>query len=370
MPRAAAATSLARRGRDGHHDIGVDLAALVPLGELDRVAGDQRRRARAARAGSARWCATPRGHRASRAAGARASVRNKIDQTLVEFVHAQRCPAFRRKSTRLSALGGWRPTQPTLTLEVSTQGEAAMLSVVVVGAGHIGSTIASFPRRERRLSGDGARPVVSGALAALPKHPAITGQLGDAGDHDALVGCLDGAFAVLSAAPYHQTVRIAEAARVDAKVHYLDLTEDVASTRVVRALAAGAETAFIPQCGLAPGFISIVAADLAARFDDAARRAPARRRAAEISVERPELQPDVVHRRGDQRVLRAVRSHRRRATAPHPRAGGVRELLPGWRDLRGVQHVRRSRDRCARRWRARCATSTIAPSAIPAMPRS
>ena len=140
-----------------------------------------------------------------------------------------------------------------------------MLSVVVVGAGHIGSTIASFLAD----SGDYRVTVLDRcerSLAALPKHPAIRPRVGDAGSHDTLVGCMDGAFAVLSAAPYHQTVKIAEAARV-ARVHYLDLTEDVASTRVVKALAVGAETAFIPQCGLAPGFISIVAADLAARFD-------------------------------------------------------------------------------------------------------
>ena len=141
-----------------------------------------------------------------------------------------------------------------------------MWSVVVVGAGHIGSTIASFLAD----SGDYRVTVLDRcerSLAALPKHPAIRAQVGDAGDHEALVGCLDGAFAVLSAAPYHQTVKIAEAARA-ARVHYLDLTEDVASTRVVKALSDGADTAFIPQCGLAPGFISIVAADLAARFDE------------------------------------------------------------------------------------------------------
>jgi saccharopine dehydrogenase-like NADP-dependent oxidoreductase len=58
---------------------------------------------------------------------------------------------------------------------------------------------------------------------------------------------------------------IAEAACA-AGTHYLDLTEDVASTRRVKELAAGATTAFIPQCGLAPGFVSLVAYDLAARF--------------------------------------------------------------------------------------------------------
>jgi saccharopine dehydrogenase-like NADP-dependent oxidoreductase len=50
-------------------------------------------------------------------------------------------------------------------------------------------------------------------------------------------------------------------------VHYLDLTEDVATTRMVKDLAEGASTAFIPQCGLAPGFISIVAHDIARGFD-------------------------------------------------------------------------------------------------------
>ncbi len=41
----------------------------------------------------------------------------------------------------------------------------------------------------------------------------------------------------------------------------------MASTRRVTQLAADAACAFIPQCGLAPGFITIVAHDLARRFD-------------------------------------------------------------------------------------------------------
>ena len=49
--------------------------------------------------------------------------------------------------------------------------------------------------------------------------------------------------------------------------HYLDLTEDVATTRKVEQLATNAKSAFIPQCGLAPGFISIVAQDLTKHFD-------------------------------------------------------------------------------------------------------
>jgi len=62
------------------------------------------------------------------------------------------------------------------------------------------------------------------------------------------------------------TGNVAEAAAL-AGVHYLDLTEDVAVTKKVKALAEGARSAFIPQCGLAPGFISFVAFDLAKHFE-------------------------------------------------------------------------------------------------------
>ncbi len=47
----------------------------------------------------------------------------------------------------------------------------------------------------------------------------------------------------------------------------LDLTEDVECTRRVKALAERAETAFIPQCGLAPGFITIITYELARHFE-------------------------------------------------------------------------------------------------------
>ncbi len=140
-----------------------------------------------------------------------------------------------------------------------------MHNVVVVGAGHIGSTIASF----LAATGDYRVTVLDrseAALASLPNEAGIQRRICDVADDAALLTSMEGAFAVLSAAPYHQTVRIADAARRSG-VHYLDLTEDVASTRIVRALAEGGDTAFIPQCGLAPGFISIVASDLASRFE-------------------------------------------------------------------------------------------------------
>ena len=72
---------------------------------------------------------------------------------------------------------------------------------------------------------------------------------------------------MVNALPYHLAADAARAAR-QARCHYFDLTEDVAATREIRALAEGADTAFMPQCGLAPGFIGIVAHHLAQGFDE------------------------------------------------------------------------------------------------------
>ncbi len=72
--------------------------------------------------------------------------------------------------------------------------------------------------------------------------------------------------AVISSLPFYCNEVVAKAAR-EAGIHYFDLTEDVAVTRAVRDIAAGARTAFVPQCGLAPGFISIAANELIQHFD-------------------------------------------------------------------------------------------------------
>ena len=138
-----------------------------------------------------------------------------------------------------------------------------MKDVIVIGAGHIGSTIAQM----LGATGDYQVTLADRDEGQIAAAPGVSPLILDAADGPALRAAMAGKFAALSAAPYHLTVQAAEAAKA-AGTHYLDLTEDVASTRRVRALAKGAKTAFIPQCGLAPGFISIVAADLARRFDE------------------------------------------------------------------------------------------------------
>jgi saccharopine dehydrogenase-like NADP-dependent oxidoreductase len=140
-----------------------------------------------------------------------------------------------------------------------------MKDVVVIGAGKIGATVAGL------LASTGDYQVTLAdrspeALGCLDRDERIRVAAADVEDSSKLVDLLNGQFAVLNAAPFHLTTVIAEAARA-AHTHYLDLTEDVASMRRVRELAADASAAFIPQCGLAPGFVSIVAFDMAKRFE-------------------------------------------------------------------------------------------------------
>ncbi len=142
--------------------------------------------------------------------------------------------------------------------------DAATWQVGIVGAGTIGRTIAALLEASPAY-----RPVVLDRDAAaldLLARDGIDTRPTDVGDEDALRAALSGLDAVISAAPYFLTPAIAGAASA-VGAHYLDLTEDVASTRAVRALAEGARTAFVPQCGLAPGFVGIVGADLARSFD-------------------------------------------------------------------------------------------------------
>ena len=144
--------------------------------------------------------------------------------------------------------------------------EVDMTQILLMGAGKIGAMIAELLAR----TGDYEVTVADRDAAGLERmglnNPAIKTLVLDVTHQDALRKALAGKYAVLSACPFNVTPLIATAAK-EAGVHYFDLTEDVESTRIVKELAKNAATAFVPQCGLAPGFISIVAYDLAKRFD-------------------------------------------------------------------------------------------------------
>ena len=71
--------------------------------------------------------------------------------------------------------------------------------------------------------------------------------------------------AIVSAAPYYLNKTIAQACAHFGK-SYFDLTEDVDTANFVRGLAAESRSTFMPQCGLAPGAINIIASGLAHSF--------------------------------------------------------------------------------------------------------
>jgi saccharopine dehydrogenase-like NADP-dependent oxidoreductase len=138
-----------------------------------------------------------------------------------------------------------------------------MTRVLLLGAGNIGIAIAELLLD----TGDFDLCVADRedtALGGLPKE-AKTRSV-DVNDPASLRTALFGMDVVINALPYYLSLPIARAAR-ELCVHYFDLTEDVATAREIRELAKGANNIFAPQCGLAPGFISIAAHDVAARFE-------------------------------------------------------------------------------------------------------
>ncbi len=80
---------------------------------------------------------------------------------------------------------------------------------------------------------------------------------------------MSGCDSVISALSYHFNPLIAEVA-LEGGLSYFDLTEDIETAHRVRHLADRAVTGqiFMPQCGLAPGFISIVAYHLTQQFEE------------------------------------------------------------------------------------------------------
>jgi saccharopine dehydrogenase-like NADP-dependent oxidoreductase len=139
-----------------------------------------------------------------------------------------------------------------------------MTPLILLGAGKIGETIAHLLQE----SGDYALTVADQDPARLAPIAAlgVPTKLADFNAAPALAALIRGHAMVISACPYYLTPLIAQAA-VAAGAHYFDLTEDVASMRRVQALAADSATALVPQCGLAPGFISILAHALTRKFD-------------------------------------------------------------------------------------------------------
>jgi saccharopine dehydrogenase-like NADP-dependent oxidoreductase len=145
-----------------------------------------------------------------------------------------------------------------------------MNSVLILGAGKIGALISGLLGESAAYQVQLADVDAAAAEGVVRAHALSNVQAVrlDATDVAALRTHLKQrpADAVVSSLPYHCNAAVAGVAR-EVGMHYFDLTEDVEVTRQVSALARGAASTFVPQCGLAPGFISIAGGELIRHFD-------------------------------------------------------------------------------------------------------
>lgn len=155
-----------------------------------------------------------------------------------------------------------------------------MKSVLVLGGGKVGKSTAEM----LLACGRGAYRVTLAdrdeanlreaegnlkRLAGLTAHKAeFACKVVDAGKREAVREALKGHEYVVCMLPFNLVSVVAEEAAAQG-AHYFDVTEDVRATDAVKALAAkGANSALMPQCGLAPGYIAVAAHAVAKEFDE------------------------------------------------------------------------------------------------------
>jgi saccharopine dehydrogenase-like NADP-dependent oxidoreductase len=142
-----------------------------------------------------------------------------------------------------------------------------MHNVLLLGAGKIGQMIARFlaATGDYQLRVGDVDPPALRRLAEMADVETIALDVTHA---EQLATALRGCDSVISALCFRFNPTVARAA-LDARVSYFDLTEDIATAEQIRELAPRAHPGqiFMPQCGLAPGFISMLAYHLTTSLD-------------------------------------------------------------------------------------------------------
>jgi saccharopine dehydrogenase-like NADP-dependent oxidoreductase len=133
-----------------------------------------------------------------------------------------------------------------------------MQTILVVGAGKVGSLIAlmlttagyQIVQADKHVTAN--KSIVSLDIT----NPAAVKKFMQQQQINSIVSCL----------PYFLTAQVAEIA-ASYQLNYFDLTEDIQAGKRIKALAANANTAFVPHCGLAPGWVGMLAYDLLMQFE-------------------------------------------------------------------------------------------------------
>lgn len=134
-----------------------------------------------------------------------------------------------------------------------------MKKILTLGLGKVGSLVGVLLNRQFEVVGlDKQKPHY---FYELP-FPVIEGDVTDIEFMKKTINKFD---AVVSALPFFLNKAIAQIVYDQGK-HYFDLTEDVPTTQFIRELSKTSKGLMAPQCGLAPGLIGIVGADLTKTF--------------------------------------------------------------------------------------------------------
>ncbi|WBU54456.1 saccharopine dehydrogenase family protein [Paracoccus sp. SCSIO 75233] len=135
-----------------------------------------------------------------------------------------------------------------------------MEKIAVLGLGKVGSLAAEL-LNERGFQVTGLDNAVTDHDRPYQVKPV---DVADVAALEAELAQVDG---LLSCLPFHLNINVAKTAHA-AGIHYFDLTEDVPTTKAIIELSKTSKGLMAPQCGLAPGFVGIVGADLISKFDD------------------------------------------------------------------------------------------------------
>jgi saccharopine dehydrogenase-like NADP-dependent oxidoreductase len=89
----------------------------------------------------------------------------------------------------------------------------------------------------------------------------------DINDEKAVLKALEDKILLINCCPHFCNLPLAKAAR-EKDISYLDMSEDLKTGNQIMKLAEGSTGYFIPRCGIAPGFIQIVAGNIMREFDE------------------------------------------------------------------------------------------------------
>lgn len=140
------------------------------------------------------------------------------------------------------------------------------MHVLILGSGKIGSAIAKllFHAGHYKLSLGSRNADVLSKLKMKTPFKTIRVDV----QKDLLVPLFREFDLVISALSYYQNIKVAKSA-LDAGISYFDLTEDIQTTKEIIKISKKAKKGqvFMPQCGLAPGFIGVLGYSLSRQFE-------------------------------------------------------------------------------------------------------